>query len=182
MGVNELSPHSVDPHQTDLDRSIAHLIFHLSRHLAITVDRQMAPFNLTGQQGTLLLRCCATPDATPTQLASSLGTDNAGITRLLDRLESKELVVRRMSAMDRRAIVIEPTAAGRALVPHLLPVVRGVTAQLIDGFSADELPLLQALLTRLVDNIKPREQETGTAERQFVHRNSAHHGIEGGEA
>jgi DNA-binding MarR family transcriptional regulator len=180
--VNELRPQSVDPHQTNLDRSIAHLIFHLSRHLAITMDRQMAPFNLTGQQGALLLRSCATPDATPTQLASSLGTDNAGITRLLDRLESKALVVRRMSATDRRAIVIEPTAAGRALVPQLLPVVRGVTAQLLDGFAADELPVLQALLRRLLDNVELREQETGIAERQVVQRNSANYGIEGGKA
>jgi DNA-binding MarR family transcriptional regulator len=180
--MNELPSQSLDRHQAYLDRSIAALIFQLSRHLAITMDRQMAPFNVTGQQGALLLRSCATPDATPTQLASSLGTDNAGITRLLDRLEAKALVVRRMSATDRRAIVIEPTAAGRALVPHLLPVVRGVTAQLLDGFAADELPALQALLRRLLDNVETREQETSMAELPLTRRHSAHHGIEGGEA
>jgi DNA-binding MarR family transcriptional regulator len=86
-----------------------------------------------------------------------LGTDNAGITRLLDRLEAKGLVMRRTSPTDRRAIVVEPTAAGRALVPHLLPVIRGVTAQLLDGFSAEELPVLQALLRRLLDNVTPPE-------------------------
>src|SRR5947209_6218575 len=125
--MNRLPPQPTDPPQTNLERSITHLIFHVSRHLAIAMDRQMAPFNLTGQQGALLLRSCATPDATPTELAGSLGIDNAGITRLLDRLEAKSLIVRRTSATDRRAIVIEPTVAGRALVPHLLPVVRGVT-------------------------------------------------------
>jgi DNA-binding MarR family transcriptional regulator len=180
--MNELPAQSLGRHRKYLDRSIAHLIFQLSRHLAITMDRQMAPFNLTGQQGALLLRSCATPDATPTQLASSLGTDNAGITRLLDRLEAKALVVRRMSTTDRRAIVIEPTAAGRALVPQLLPVVRGVTAQLLDGFAADELPALQALLRRLLDNVETHEQDTSMAERPLVHQQSANHGIEGGKA
>ena len=176
--MNQPESQSLDRHQTNLDRSITALIFQLSRHLAITMDRQMAPFNVTGQQGALLLRSCATPDATPTQLASSLGTDNAGITRLLDRLEAKALVVRRMSATDRRAIVIEPTAAGRALVPHLLPVVRGVTAQLLDGFAAEELPMLQALLRRLLDNVESHEHETSMGERVLVHRNSANQGIE----
>ena len=180
--MNELSPQTVDRRQTELERSIAHLIFHLARHLAITMDRQMAPFNLTGQQGALLLRSCATPDATPTQLASSLGTDNAGITRLLDRLEAKALVVRRMSATDRRAIVIEPTAAGRALVPQLLPAVHGVTAQLLDGFAADELPALQSVLRRLLDNVETHEQETSSAERSLIHRNDANQSIEMREA
>jgi DNA-binding MarR family transcriptional regulator len=137
-------PQSDDQPQEYLDRSITALVFQLSRHLGTTMERQVAPFNVTGQQAALLLRSCATRDASPTQLASRLGTDNAGITRLLDRLEAKGLVERRSSPTDRRAIVVEPTAAGRALVPHLLPVVRGVTAQLLAGFSPEELPVLQA--------------------------------------
>ncbi len=124
---------------------------------------------------------CLIPDATPTKLATILGTDNAGITRLLDRLEAKALVVRRTSAKDRRAIVIEPTAAGRALVPRLLPVVQGVTSQLLDGFATDELLVLQALLRRLLNNAEVREQDAGIGERQSAPWESTNHGIEGGE-
>jgi DNA-binding MarR family transcriptional regulator len=180
--MSRLPLQSTDAHQAGLERNIAHLVFQLSRHLAIAMDRQMAPFNLTGQQAALLLRCCASPDTTPTQLACSLGTDNAGITRLLDRLEAKGLIVRRTSATDRRAIVIEPTAAGRALVPQLLPVIRSVTAQLLEGFSADELPVLQALLRRLLDNVEPHEEETGLAQRHLARWMTADRGIDGGEA
>jgi len=117
----------------------------------------MAPYNVTGQQAALLLRSCVVPDQTPTQLAPWLGTDNAGITRLLDRLEAKGLILRRTSMADRRVIVIEPTAAGRALVPHLAPAFRAVAAQLLDGFGEDERPVLESLLRRLLANVEMRE-------------------------
>jgi DNA-binding MarR family transcriptional regulator len=148
-------PNRYDEHP---DRSIMHLLFEVARQLAITIDRRMAAFNLTGQQAGLLLRCCAQPDLTPTQLAPGLGTDNAGITRLLDRLEAKGLVVRRMSPTDRRAIVIEPTDAGRALFPELIAASHEVVAQLLAGFEADELPVVQGLLRRLLDNVEMKDQ------------------------
>jgi DNA-binding MarR family transcriptional regulator len=138
---------------TDLDRTIAALIFQLSRHLATTLDRHLTPFNITGQQAALLLRSCVAPHSTPTQLAPWLGTDNAGMTRLLDRLEAKGLVQRRTNPLDRRAIVVELTPAGRALVPRLVPVFGAVFSQLLDGFTVDELHRLQSSLCRMLDNV-----------------------------
>jgi DNA-binding MarR family transcriptional regulator len=148
----------LDQHQDHLDRRVTALIFQLSRHLATSIDRRMAPFNVTGQQAALLVRSSVAPDSTPTQLAPWLGTDNAGITRLLDRLEAKGLIVRRMSATDRRAVVVELTPAGRALIPHLVLAFRALSAQLIDGFAPDELAALEALLRRMVVNVETAER------------------------
>jgi DNA-binding MarR family transcriptional regulator len=144
-----------------LSRSVVALIFHLSRHLATTIDRRMSRFNVTGQQAALLLRTCAAPESSPSHLAPWLGTDNAGMTRLLDRLETKGLIVRRASAADRRAIVVEPTDAGRALAPELVVAFRAVTGQLLDGFTPEELPAVQALLNRLFDNVHTSEHDHG---------------------
>jgi DNA-binding MarR family transcriptional regulator len=154
-----IQPHHAPANQrdADLDRSIMHLLFEVARHLATAIDRRMAAFNLTGQQAALLLRCCAQPNLTPSQLAPGLGTDNAGITRLLDRLEGKGLVERRMSPADRRAVVIEPTDAGREIFPELSTALREVVAQLLAGFEANELPALHSLLRRLLDNVEGRE-------------------------
>lgn len=148
-----------------LDRSITALVFQLSRHLALTLDRRTAPFNLTGPQAALLLRTCAAPGATPTQLASTLGIDNAGTTRLLDRLEGKGLIARHTSPTDRRVVIIEPTPDGKALAPHLLPIVRGVTVQLLEGLAPEELPALHTLLLRLLENVESHaELDDGTAD------------------
>jgi DNA-binding MarR family transcriptional regulator len=177
--MTEAASPPCDEDQVLFDRSIAALIFHLSRGLATSMDRQLAPFNITSQQAALLLHSCEAPDATPTQIAPWLGTDNAGITRLLDRLHAKGLVVRRTSATDRRVIIIEPTAEGRSLVPHLLPVVHGVTAQLLNGFDAEELPAVHALLLRLLDNVERCERGTDMGKRLVVRRRHASHDTDG---
>jgi DNA-binding MarR family transcriptional regulator len=76
------------------------------------------------------------------------------MTKLLDRLETKELVTRRPNPGDRRSVVIEPTERGLALVPVLSPVFGEVAKQLFDGFSDDEIANLTSYLRRMGENLK----------------------------
>jgi hypothetical protein len=64
------------------------LIHRVSRELRTALEAQLAPFGVTAQQAGLLLRS-ARQEISPNQLAPLLGTDTAGMTRLLDRLEDK---------------------------------------------------------------------------------------------
>jgi len=128
------------------------LLNQVARDLRTATEAQLAPFDLTAQQAALLLTAARTP-ASPRQLTELLGTDTAGITRLLDRLEAKGFVTRGDHPEDRRAKVIELTPAGRALVPSLPPVFGRVTKQLLAGFSAAEIEQLSALLQRMRHNL-----------------------------
>jgi DNA-binding MarR family transcriptional regulator len=139
---------------------IPRLVLHLARHIATALDRRLAPFNLTGQQASLL-RACVMQDFNPTRLAPLIGTDAAGMTRLLDRLESKGLIVRRGCPADRRAIVIEPTDAGRSLIPQIIAVFREVLSRPLDGFSAEEAEVFEKLLLRALENVTADERGTG---------------------
>jgi DNA-binding MarR family transcriptional regulator len=91
-----------------------------------------------------------------------LGTDTAGMTKLLDRLEDKGLLRRRRHPDDRRAILIELTEAGRALVPRLPPIFGRVTRQLLAGFSTDEVSQLTSMLQRMHDNLSAAGNATGS--------------------
>ena len=148
--------------QPDLNRSIVGLIFEVTRQLGTAIDRRVARFNVTGQQAALLVRSSTEPDLTPTQLAPWLGTDNAGITRLVDRLEVKGLVARRSSSSDRRVVVIQPTEAGYDLVPHLIAALDEVTIQLFGGFTPEEISLAESTLRHFLSNLEIRE--SGPAE------------------
>jgi DNA-binding MarR family transcriptional regulator len=124
----------------------------LTRELRTLVETQLAPLGLTSQQAALLLMAGRSASS-PAQVAAEIGTDTAGMTRLLDRLERKGLVRRTRHPDDRRSVVIEVTEQGRALVPKLPPIFGRVSQQLFQGFSADELEQLIALLRRVRTNL-----------------------------
>jgi DNA-binding MarR family transcriptional regulator len=128
------------------------LLHQVGRELATAVERQLAPYDLTAQQAALLLHA-GRQESSPSQLMTLLGTDTAGMTKLLDRLESKGLIHRRRHPDDRRAIIIELTDHGQALVPRLPPIFGRVTRQLLAGFSTDEVRQLTTLLQRMRDNL-----------------------------
>lgn len=56
---------------------------------------------------------------TPAVIAEQLGADRSGITRLLDRLETKEFVLREHDKLDRRSIKLQMTSKGKALIGEI---------------------------------------------------------------
>jgi DNA-binding MarR family transcriptional regulator len=136
------------------------LVPRVARELNSALDRQLAAFDLTAQQAVLLL-LAARQQVSPSQLKDRLGTDTAGMTRLLDRLEAKRLLARVRHPEDRRAIIIEPTEAGRALVPRLAPIFRRVNGQLLAGLGQDEVVQLTTTLQRMLDNLRGNREEPG---------------------
>jgi DNA-binding MarR family transcriptional regulator len=131
----------------------ASLLHQLARDVTTQLDRRLAPLGVTTQQAALLHNA-ASGGASPSQLMEAVGTDTAGMSKLLDRLEAKGLIERRPNPSDRRSVMIEPTERGLALVPALTPVFSQVARQLFDGFSDDEVGNLTASLRRMGENLK----------------------------
>jgi DNA-binding MarR family transcriptional regulator len=134
--------------------SIRSLCFQIARALRTALDRDLARFGLRAQQAAVLLLCCRRPPANPSHLAAAVSTDTAGVTGLIDQLEKKGLVIRRANPADRRAVIVEPTRAGRALAPELREVFQAVNETLLEGFSPPEAARLEAMLQRLLANAR----------------------------
>jgi DNA-binding MarR family transcriptional regulator len=133
--------------------SIPGLVFQLTREQRALMERRLAPFDVTLQQASALIRV-RDGETSPHGLATAIGTDNAGMTRLLDRLEAKGLVARRSHPSDRRSLTVELTEAGASLAPRLGPVLGSVGREMLTGFGADETAALGAMLRRLLDNLR----------------------------
>jgi DNA-binding MarR family transcriptional regulator len=129
------------------------LLHQVVRAITTELDRRFASAGVTTQQAALLLNACSA-EASPRQLMDGVGTDTAGMTRLLDRLEAKGLVRRRPNPGDRRSVLVQPTERGLALAPQLLPVFGEVARQAFDGFSDDEAATLNFLLRRVAANLR----------------------------
>jgi DNA-binding MarR family transcriptional regulator len=129
------------------------LLHQVVRAITTELDRRFASLGVTTQQAALLLNACS-GEASPSQLMDAVGTDTAGMTKLLDRLEAKGLVKRRPNPGDRRSVLVEPTDQGQALVPQLTPVFGEVARQAFEGFSDDEAAKLTFLLKRIAANLQ----------------------------
>ncbi|GHJ45122.1 MarR family transcriptional regulator [Catellatospora sp. TT07R-123] len=128
------------------------MLHQVSRELTNLLDRQFAEHGLTTQQAALLMHAAGGP-VTPSSLRADLGTDTAGMTRLVDRLESKGLLRRSPHAEDRRAVVIELTPAGRALLPLVPPIFGRTVGRMFADFAPAEMAQFNALLRRAHANL-----------------------------
>jgi DNA-binding MarR family transcriptional regulator len=115
-------------------------ILRLARDLRTALDQRCAPIGLTSQQAGLLIYVF-TGLTSGKQLAEALGTDSAGITRLLDRLEAKGFLERSRDRSDRRANAIALTDAGRDVIPELPGLFEDVAAEMLHGVDAGRVYL-----------------------------------------
>ena len=89
------------------------------------------------------------------ELARALRIEGPTLTRHLDGLEEEGLVVRRRDTIDRRAVSVELTEAGKAKHAELLQAVIAFNRRLVSGLSPAELEQLRTLLGRLEENVRP---------------------------
>ena len=111
-------------------------------------DELFSQYELTAQQyNALRLLLAAHPVKVPTLvLAGQLVSRAPDITRLLDRLHDRGLVVRERSPEDRRAVHIGITEAGSELLGRLAPEVRACHLRQVGHLDDGELGELTRLL------------------------------------
>ena len=134
--------------------AVSTLVFHLGRELRTALDRRFESHGITSQQAALLLLSRLLKEPSPIKMAARLGTDAAGMTRLLDRLERKQLIVRRVSPDDRRLVVVELGPRSRHVLPRLIPEFKWAENGLLDGFKKSEVDQLNKMLRRMLHNAR----------------------------
>ena len=92
----------------------------------------------------------AEPDGLPTLTIAERMIENApGITRMIDRLESKGLVVREIRPHDRRCVYCQITEKGLCLLELLDQSVEEFNRMVFRELTKAELEQLTALLTKI---------------------------------
>lgn len=113
-----------------------------ARRLEIAGE-SMLTFNLLGH----LVRAGAT---TQRELANATAQHPAGISRLLEDLETQKLVRRRRDTKDRRKVYVEASTKGRASFNAMFPRVVLAVDQALAPLSMGERRTLRSLLHKLV--------------------------------
>ena len=129
---------------------------HLTR-VARTVSRAFDE-TLAAAGGSLpvwlvLISLKSRPLASQRELAEAVGIQGATLTHHLDAMESAGLVTRRRDPANRRLHLVELTPAGDALFLRLRDAATAFDERLRAGLSEGDVGQLEALLTRLRDNV-----------------------------
>ncbi|HEY6469740.1 MAG TPA: MarR family winged helix-turn-helix transcriptional regulator [Candidatus Dormibacteraeota bacterium] len=122
------------------------------RHKALAVAA-MSPFGIHPGHKLILLELESAGPRTQAQLAAASGYEPPTITLSVQQLEAAGLVVRRSSPTDGRALIVELTDAGRALLPKLKAAWRGVAEQTVAGLESTSVDDLTAALEDLAGSL-----------------------------
>ncbi len=146
------TPEIVPPPEDDPHRMICRKLKLVVNSLVRRVDRHMQPLELTGMQWEPVLMLWLKRADTVAGLARMTGVGFASMSRMLDRLEEKDLLRRERSETDRRVVHLHLTPKGKKIANKIWPiVVEGMHVHL-DGFKKEELAQFNGLLGRMLAN------------------------------
>jgi DNA-binding MarR family transcriptional regulator len=114
--------------------------------------RQLDP-DLTFEQWTVLLALWRKDGRTQQELSAETGRDQTSLSRLLDTMVRRNLIVRVQSREDRRINLIYLTYRGKELERPLLELAGELQAQALQGIGEDELSVFLRVLNRIDRNM-----------------------------
>ncbi|QDL54797.1 MarR family winged helix-turn-helix transcriptional regulator [Rhodoferax aquaticus] len=139
-------------HSYKPDDSVGYLMRQIITSVGQEVERQFAHTELTNAQWLPLYKMHLGQSNTVASVARSCQMDSGAMTRLLDRLEAKDLCKRSRSEEDRRVVNITLTEAGTQAAQEIPKVLSTVQNAYLAGFSQEEFDTLKSLLRRMLTN------------------------------
>ncbi|WP_426114044.1 MarR family winged helix-turn-helix transcriptional regulator [Pseudomonas sp. DSP3-2-2] len=116
------------------------------------LDQQLVPYGVTSSQFKVLIIVAQFRADTPAELCRHLSLDSGSMTRMLDRLEQKQLITRTRSAADRRQVQLALTAEGRAITDRLPQIGADAMNELLGVLDEEEVASLERILTKVLVN------------------------------
>ncbi len=114
------------------------------------IDTHMEPHGITAAQFKVMIIIAQFGVDTPAELCRHLSLDSGSMTRMLDRLEQKGLLLRKRCADDRRLVRLALTEDGQALADKLPEIGVNAMNQLAGALDSEELQTLQAILKKML--------------------------------
>jgi len=136
-----------------LDNSLGFIIARTSMRYKNELGRRLKPYDVTPEQWVALHSLLEQGGLTQRELADRVFKDQPTITRILDKLERKQLIRRSDSEADRRSFRIHLTGQGIHLLEQLMAISQQVREDACQGVTDRELAALKATLNKIWSNL-----------------------------
>ncbi|MFY0607316.1 MAG: MarR family transcriptional regulator [Cyclobacteriaceae bacterium] len=142
--------------QSNLNEVILFLIEQTNKkakqHSALMFDQR--GIDVTVDQWVLMKFVQENPGLSQTELAKETFKDAASITRILDLLTKKGLIIRESIAGNRRKFSIHLSHEGQSFIAKHMDFVQNLRDQSIQGLSEDEILILTKSLLQIQKNFE----------------------------
>lgn len=157
------------PESFHLRDSVGYLLKRSQRLMQERIEGLFEQQGFTLQQWVVLMYLRDGLAVTVADMCRSLSHDSGAMTRLVDQLESRKLIERRRSADDRRVVELSLTDAGAEVLDTMVPTACDLLNTAMDGFSREEVKLLQSMLRRLISRLEELVPDSAaTADKEKV--------------
>jgi DNA-binding MarR family transcriptional regulator len=148
--MSRTRPLPAAPETVDLDGLPGHHIRRLQQIAVALFLQEAGPDGVTPVQYAVLQTVANQPEIDQRSLARAVGLDTSTIAGVVDRLEARGLLQRRLSPEDRRLRLLRLQPAGVALLAEVLPGMRRAQERILAPLSRAERQEFMRLLRLLV--------------------------------
>lgn len=144
----------MDDYSKIIDQSIGYLVGRLSRAIIKRLSKkfQDAGIDVSYEQWSILVHLYRQDGQTQQALAQIAVKDKAAITRLLNGLEKKNIVLRITDRNDKRSNLVYLTNKAKELKSHLVGFVEEMLGEAAQGIDPDEMARCRATINNIFTN------------------------------
>jgi DNA-binding MarR family transcriptional regulator len=136
------------------EEPIGRLVYYTAQDIRNMAEKILYPYDLTLEQMHLLKNLPLKSGITQKALGSIINKAPANLTRMLDRLETKTLIIRKPDPGDRRAYLIFLTDKGMDLTKQVHDTFQTFSSQLLQGIDLETQQTVRTCLNKMTQNIE----------------------------
>jgi DNA-binding MarR family transcriptional regulator len=139
------------PALQDLDDLPGHTIRRLQQIAVGIFMDETNDQNITPVQFALLFAAARQAGLDQRTLAGKVGLDTSTIGAVVDRLEGRELIERKVSPDDKRVRLLSVTPAGLELLDTVMPAMQRAQERMLAPLPPADRPIFMAMVKRIVE-------------------------------
>lgn len=124
----------------------------MKRRLSVAIKK--AGYDITIEQWTILNVLWKNEGLIQTEIAQKTFKDKTNLTRILDKMERDNLIVRNKNPKNRREYKITLTENGANIFSQLIPIAQNNNEILLQTLSSEERSLVVNAVKKIIDNLE----------------------------
>lgn len=116
-------------------------------------NMEFKEYDLTKGQYMYLVRVCESPGLIQEELSSLLNVDRTTVSRAVNKLENKGLIVKKNDEHNKKIKRLYPTEKGKEIYPFIIREHEHSNRVALKGLSESEIKTLYHLLQRIRENV-----------------------------